>query len=72
MRKCCVQADLLEVQPVRTIQRYDFSNHINWLIEGKPGGNNKFSQCFPNVLSEQYKESLERTGLGNTLWGVFR
>lgn len=40
-------------------QRYDLSNHITWMTEGKPGGQNKFDHIFSDELTEKYKQDLK-------------
>ena len=36
-------------------QRYDLSNHLTWLLEGKPGGMNKYSHLFEKILKKNTK-----------------
>jgi len=48
-------------------QRYDLSNHMTWALEGKPGGQGKYSSLFTAELEKQYKESMIRTGYCDTL-----
>ena len=38
-------------------QRYDLSNHITWLMDGKPGGQGRF-KLFSNKTLEAYKKDL--------------
>lgn len=38
-------------------QRYDLSNHITWLMDGKPGGQGKF-ELFSNDTLESYRKDL--------------
>jgi len=40
-------------------QRYDLSNHITWMIDGKPGGQHRFDDIFSKTLTEQYKKDLK-------------
>jgi hypothetical protein len=37
-------------------QRYDLSNHIVWMLEGKPGGQARYSHVFSQGLIEKYKD----------------
>lgn len=54
-------------------QRYDLSNHIVWMTEGKPGGQNRFSEVFTPALSEKYKEDLKAAWKCDTIMlEVFR
>lgn len=43
-------------------QRYDLSNHITWALEGKPGGQGKYSSFFTPALERVYLESMIKTG----------
>jgi SAM-dependent methyltransferase len=38
-------------------QRYDLSNHMTWMMDGKPGGQNRFN-IFSNQTLESYKQDL--------------
>ena len=38
-------------------QRYDLSNHMTWMMDGKPGGQNRFS-FFSEETIKNYKEDL--------------
>jgi len=38
-------------------QRYDLSNHMTWMMDGKPGGQNRFD-IFSDETLELYKEDL--------------
>ncbi len=40
-------------------QRYDLSNHIVWMTEGKPGGQGRFAEVFSRELVERYKTDLK-------------
>ncbi len=40
------------------VQRYDLSNHMYWLAQGKPGGFGKYSHVFSEVLNTQYRKDL--------------
>ena len=51
-------------------QRYDLSNHIIWLMEGKPGGQGRFNHVFSQQLIEQYKKDLKEKRLCDTIFVV--
>lgn len=51
-------------------QRYDLSNHIQWLREGKPGGQGMYSHVFSDKLIEQYKADLKAKWVCDTLVGI--
>lgn len=40
-------------------QRYDLSNHMVWMQNGKPGGREKYKNIFSDNLEAEYKKSLE-------------
>jgi hypothetical protein len=48
-------------------QRYDISNHLNWALEGKPGGQGKYSAFFTPELEKAYLRSMIETGFCDTL-----
>lgn len=48
-------------------QRYDLSNHMVWALEGKPGGQSKYSCFFTSELERTYMESMIKTGHCDTL-----
>lgn len=50
-------------------QRYDLSNHITWALEGKPGGQGKYSSFFTPELEKAYLENMMKTGYCDTLIG---
>lgn len=52
------------------VQRYDVSNHLYWLAEGKPGGMEKYSHIFPSTLNESYKESLKQSWLCDSILAI--
>ena len=47
-------------------QRYGFENHLNWLSQGRPGGNDVFQQLF-SELEIDYIEALEKHGKTDTV-----
>jgi len=48
-------------------QRYDLSNHIVWLMNGKPGGQNKFKFISEKTI-ESYKQDLKDNWLCDTIF----
>jgi len=42
------------------VQRYDLSNHMVWLGEGRPGGLGRYREVFSEALEREYKDSLKR------------
>jgi len=51
-------------------QRYDLSNHITWMIEGKPGGQGRYSHVFSDDLIDKYKKDLKERWLCDTIFLV--
>lgn len=49
-------------------QRYDLSNHLTWMMEGKPGGQGKYSDVFSNELTEIYKQDLKKNWICDTIF----
>jgi SAM-dependent methyltransferase len=39
--------------------RYDLSNHITWMTEGRPGGQGRYNHVFSQELIELYKRDLK-------------
>ena len=52
------------------VQRYDISNHIHWLIEGKPGGAGKYTHIFSEALNEKYADNLNDKWLCDTILAI--
>lgn len=48
-------------------QRYDFSNHMIWARDGKPGGMGRFTETLGAELEDSYKQALIKTGHCDTL-----
>lgn len=51
-------------------QRYDLSNHMNWMITGKPGGQAKFNHLFTPQILEAYAANLRDRFLCDTLFAI--
>jgi SAM-dependent methyltransferase len=51
-------------------QRYDLSNHIVWMLEGKPGGQGRFSSIFSDELIARYNEDLKQHWICDTIFCV--
>ena len=39
-------------------QRYDISNHMTWMFDGKPGGQGRFTELFGEQLVEDYRQRM--------------
>ena len=64
------QSDL-ELQNMECFQRYPLANHFNWLLEGKPGGHEKYSQLNNNEFHKHYQAFLSEINQTDTLIGYF-
>jgi len=53
-------------------QRYDISNHMTWMQEGKPGGLGRYSGIFGQDLDQKYKNTLKKHWLCDTLIAVVK
>lgn len=51
-------------------QRYDFSNHMVWARDGRPGGMGRFSDALDSEFDASYKQALIRAGKCDTLVGI--
>ncbi len=51
-------------------QRYDLSNHMVWMMEGKPGGAGRFKEIFTPELETAYAEALKKHWKCDTLFAV--
>lgn len=51
-------------------QRYDLSNHMVWMMEGKPGGIGRFKEIFTPELETAYAEALKKQWKCDTLFAV--
>jgi len=52
-------------------QRYGLENHLQWLSNGKPGGNSEYYEL-TNTFEEGYLKKLEETGKTDTVIWVGR
>ena len=49
-------------------QRYDLSNHITWMTEGRPGGQSNYNHIFTEELIEKYKQDLKDSWMCDTIF----
>jgi SAM-dependent methyltransferase len=49
-------------------QRYDISNHITWMMDGVPGGQNRFKDFFGSEIAETYRKRLLDTWSCDTMF----
>jgi len=52
------------------IQRYDLSNHMHWMMYGRPGGMGRYNQVFSETLLKEYSRVLEDRFICDTLFAV--
>lgn len=55
---------------IKFIQRYDISNHLFWMINGKPGGAGKFADILGHSPDREYKKALVKEGISDTLFAI--
>ena len=51
-------------------QRYDLSNHMHWMMAGRPGGMGKYDDIFGDRLKRAYADDLVARFLCDTLFAV--
>jgi len=51
-------------------QRYDLSNHMHWMMTGRPGGMGRFNHIFNETLLKSYVANLKDRFLCDTLFAV--
>ena len=51
-------------------QRYDLSNHMIWMMEGKPGGMGHYADLFSPELEAIYAAALKTQWVCDTLFAV--
>lgn len=51
-------------------QRYDLSNHMHWMMAGRPGGMGRYNRIFSPALNEAYAEDLKTKFLCDTLFAI--
>lgn len=63
------QADFTRFE-IHQKQRYDLSNHMQWMIDGRPGGMGRFDTIFAPQVNEAYRQSLESHNVADGLFAV--
>ena len=61
------EASNLKVNAIKCIQRYPLSNHIQWLINGKPGGHKSLTFLNEPDLMSAYESTLAKIGKTDTI-----
>lgn len=53
---------------IKAEQRYDISNHISWMQDGRPGGQGKYSELFGKDLVDSYRQRMIDTWNCDTIF----
>lgn len=70
LRKTLEFVGLKDIQ-IEGVQRYPLSNHLNWLLNGKPGGHmTQLSALDTDTLFDAYQSSLARIDATDTLVAI--
>lgn len=57
---------------IKPVQRYDLSNHMHWMMTGKPGGMGKYDHIFSQELRKAYSQDLVSHNICDTLFAVVK
>jgi len=55
---------------IQYYQRYNFSNHLGWFLNRKPGGHNIYEKKISKKLNQQYNENLIKLKQTDTLIAI--
>ena len=55
---------------IQYYQRYNFSNHLGWFINRKPGGHNFYKEIVSDSLNSSYCDNLKKLGQTDTLIAI--
>lgn len=61
-----------ELTFIQQIQRYPLSNHLYWLVNGNPGGHDKWGFLSDEQLDEAYGKRLAGLGIADTIVAELR
>jgi SAM-dependent methyltransferase len=67
--KRILEANGWRVSEIRPYQRYPLENHLNWLRQGKPGGDARFAEVFRGT-NNAYRQALEASGKTDAVFAV--
>ena len=69
--KCMIEYVGFEDILIKSVQRYPLSNHLNWIINGKPGGHkSELSSLETLYLRDAYTNSLSKINATDTLVAI--
>jgi hypothetical protein len=63
------RAGFAEVETIPE-QRYDISNHVHWMLTGKPGGKGRYTDVFDERLNAEYARCLREHWYCDTVFAV--
>jgi len=66
LNKTCYRFELLPEQ------RYDISNHMTWMLDGKPGGLGRYADVFQEELDLLYRQQLKKHWMCDTIVAVVK
>lgn len=66
------KSNQFEIVEKKQVQRYPLANHLYWMSQGKPGGQDVWEAFNSDILKRAYRESLENMGMCDTLFLVLR
>ena len=52
------------------LQRYDLSNHMYWMLMGRPGGQGYFKSIFSQSLLDEYEKNLKEKFICDTIYAI--
>ena len=55
---------------IQYYQRYNFSNHLGWFLNRKPGGHKFYNEIVSDSLNSSYCENLKKLGQTDTLIAI--
>ena len=64
LKKICIAAGAKKIK-IDFFQRYNFSNHFGWIVDGLPGGHEKY--MFDKKINSVYQSFLEKNKTSDTL-----
>jgi SAM-dependent methyltransferase len=59
-----------EIVENTSVQRYGLSNHLYWLVKGRPGGHVIWEEMFSDLTESLYSKDLAKNDTCDTLWFI--
>lgn len=63
------RAGFTDVQTIPD-QRYDISNHIHWMLAGKPGGQGRYTDLLDERVNAEYQRAMKESWHCDTVFAV--